>query len=301
MKTVLITGATSGLGLAMARAIDRTEGFALVLAVRDEARGRAVASSLRRGAHVMRLDVSSLADVRAFTDRWDAPLHALVNNAGVQLVGKDERTPEGIETTMATNYLGPTLLTLGLLPHLRGGRVIGIGSGTHDPANRGASRFGFRGARLSTVAALARGEAETTVARQRGLDRYATSKLLVMLSALALAERHPGTRFLTFDPGMVPGTGLARGGGIFVRIVWSTVLRWLVPLMQDASSEARSADALVWLLEADALENGAVYDFRKRLGTRVSREARDARLAGRTHDETLAFLGERSPSSLAAE
>lgn len=295
MKTVLLTGATRGLGLAIARALDEVPDIQLVLAVRDVARGEEVARTLIRPARVVALDLGSMAAVMDFVATWDEPLHALVNNAGLQIVGPTKYTPEGLEMTFTVNHLAPTWLALGLLPWLRGGRVIGVGSGTHNPENRGATLFGFRGSRFTSVEALARGDAEATTDRQRGMDRYATSKLAVMTAAMALDLRVPDTRFVTFDPGLMPGTGLARTGTALERFVWSTVLRGLVPFLPDASTPRRSADAARWLLTAEELSGGEVYGVSRGPSSRVWTGARDPELARRVLDETVAFMEERFP------
>ena len=65
MKTVMITGASRGLGLALARALDAAPDVELILAVRDVAAGKRAAASLRRPARVVELDMGSRVHVRA--------------------------------------------------------------------------------------------------------------------------------------------------------------------------------------------------------------------------------------------
>ncbi|MGC4118720.1 MAG: SDR family NAD(P)-dependent oxidoreductase [Myxococcales bacterium] len=290
MRTILITGATSGLGLALARALDAVDDVELVLGVRNLDAARRVAATLRREPKVVELDVASVSSIRRFTSTWTTPLFALVNNAGVQLLGPTQLTEHGVETTLAVNHLGPLQLTLGLLPRLEGGRVLGIGSGTHNPNHRFARLAGFRGGRWSSIAALARGEMDAASDAQRGKDRYATSKLVSMVAAMELARRHPKVAFATLDPGMMPGTGLARANPWYLRFAWRAVLPWLVPLLDDASSPARSAAAARRLLLELPLESGEVYDFTARPSTRVWPEARSPELGRRVVDESLALL-----------
>jgi len=299
MRTIMITGATRGLGLALTRALDGVEDVELVLAVRDEAAGRAVAASLRRPAQVLALDTGKLAAVRRIAAGWSRPLYALVHNAGLQLTGPTERTDEGIETTLAVNHLGPLALTLGLMPWLSGGRVVGIGSGTHNPDNRTATVFGFRGGRFSSIAALARGDSDARSQRQAGMDRYATSKLLAMVAAMELAQRYPRVSFATFDPGMMPGTGLARSGPWYARLVWHTLLRWLVPWLGDASTPERSAAAARALLLAPEIASGEVYGYDGAPSERVWPRARDPELARRVLDESCAFLAQHPVQEVA--
>lgn len=300
MPTTIVTGATQGLGLAIARALAALPEQRIVLAVRDVARGESIARELGGRARVRRLDCASLVDVRRFVAEWEGPLDGLVNNAGLQQVAGTQRSADGWEETVAVNHLAATALAVGLLPHLAGGRVLFIGSGTHNPGNRTATVFGFRGARFDSVAALARGESDATSDRQRGLDRYATSKLLNMVTAMELARRvrSERTAFFTLDPGLMAGTGLARTAPAPVRLLWSTVLRWVSPLLPDTSTPERSAAAAAWLLTDSAVpaQSGEVFDFEHRPSTRVWPDARAPELGRRVLDETLALLGMELPA-----
>ncbi len=291
MKTILITGATRGLGLAIAQALNAVDGLSLVLAVRDVHAGEQVARGLRRDTRVVALDVGQQASIARFVNGWNEPLAGLVNNAGLQLTGPTSFTADGVEQTLAVNHLGALQLTLGLLPHLRGGRVLAIGSGTHHPEHPGATRFGFRGARYTTIDALARGVTDAPDDRQAGLDRYATSKLLGMVTMMEMARRAPQTTFLTLDPGMMPGTGLARTAPWYQRLAWSTVVKWLVPVLDDASTPTRSAQAARRLLLDDGVRSGEVYDAAGQVSSRVWPPAREPTLAARAVDESVAFLG----------
>src|SRR5439155_22137082 len=162
-KCYVITGATRGLGLATARALAATPGRRIILAVRDGAAGARVAAALARsgGAEVraLPLDLGSLADVRRFAAEWTGgPIAGLACNAGCQSTdGALRRTADGWEETIAVNQLAHVALLDGLWPWLAGGRVVFIGSGTHDPEHAGVRRFGFRGGHWTSAAALAEG------------------------------------------------------------------------------------------------------------------------------------------------
>lgn len=300
LKTVLITGATRGLGLSIVEALDALPDVRIVMAVRDVEAGQRVAQALNHPARVMHLDMSKMDDVMAFAEAWNEPIWALIQNAGLQLTGPTSTTADGFEETLAVNFLAPTWLTLALFPHLKGARVMNIGSGTHNPDTRMARVFGFRGGRFTTVAALARGETDARSDAQRGRDRYATSKLLVTAATMELARRHPETTFITFDPGLMPGTGLARTAPWIARLAWSTVLRWLVPLLPDATT-ARSAAAARTLLLREELTSGGVYNFEAEPSTRVWRGLDDASLARAVLDQTHALLQPRWPLQLKPE
>jgi NAD(P)-dependent dehydrogenase (short-subunit alcohol dehydrogenase family) len=125
-RTAVVTGASSGLGADTARALAGA-GARVVLAVRDPAKGRAVADRIDGETEVRALDLGDLASVRAFAGAWTEPLDLLVNNAGIMAVPQG-RTADGFELQIGTNHLGHFALTNLLLPHI-GGRVVTVSSG----------------------------------------------------------------------------------------------------------------------------------------------------------------------------
>jgi NAD(P)-dependent dehydrogenase (short-subunit alcohol dehydrogenase family) len=127
-RTIVITGANSGLGLATARALAQA-GAHVVLAVRNIERGRQAAAGIAGSTEVRRLDLASLASVKEFAQTFDGPLDVLINNAGVMAVPQG-RTVDGFEMQFGTNHLGHYALTNLLLPHL-GDRVVTLSSTAH--------------------------------------------------------------------------------------------------------------------------------------------------------------------------
>src|SRR3954466_13852870 len=127
-RTVVVTGANSGIGLVAARELARA-GARVILAVRDPARGRSAAASLPGETEVRRLDLADLASVRAFAEAWEGPLDVLVDNAGVVAV-PERRTGDGFELQIGTNHLGHFALANLLLPHVAD-RVVTVSSDAH--------------------------------------------------------------------------------------------------------------------------------------------------------------------------
>ena len=127
-RTVVVTGANSGIGLAAARALG-SAGARVVLAVRDLSRGERAAASIQGTTEVRRLDLADLASVREFAAAWDGDLDILINNAGVMAI-PEQRTADGFEMQIGTNHLGHFALTNLLLPHI-GDRVVTVSSGAH--------------------------------------------------------------------------------------------------------------------------------------------------------------------------
>jgi NAD(P)-dependent dehydrogenase (short-subunit alcohol dehydrogenase family) len=127
-RTIVVTGATSGIGRVAARELGRA-GAHVVLAVRDTAAGERVAAAMPWSTEVRPLDLADLGSVRAFAQGWRGALDLLVNNAGVMAV-PERRTKDGFELQIGTNHLGPFALTNLLLPHI-GDRVVTVASGAH--------------------------------------------------------------------------------------------------------------------------------------------------------------------------
>jgi NAD(P)-dependent dehydrogenase (short-subunit alcohol dehydrogenase family) len=127
-RTVVITGATSGIGRAAAIELSRA-GARVVLAVRNTERGEQVAAELANPAEVMHLDLTDLATVHAFANRWDGPIDILIDNAGIMAIPLS-RTKDGFETQIGTNHLGHFALTGLLLPFVTE-RIVVLASGAH--------------------------------------------------------------------------------------------------------------------------------------------------------------------------
>ncbi|RAJ58952.1 NAD(P)-dependent dehydrogenase (short-subunit alcohol dehydrogenase family) [Streptomyces sp. Amel2xB2] len=127
-RTVVVTGANSGLGLVTARETARA-GAHVVFAVRDTARGDTAAATVHGSTEVRRLDLADLASVRAFAEKWQGGLDILINNAGVMAI-PERRTTDGFEMQIGTNHIGHFALTNLLLPHITG-RVVTVSSFAH--------------------------------------------------------------------------------------------------------------------------------------------------------------------------
>src|SRR6201995_5836238 len=127
-KTVIVTGANSGIGRAAASAL-AAHGAHVVLAVRTTSKGDAAAAEMPGSTEVSRLDLASLASVKEFAAGWDGPIDILINNAGI-VVPPLSRTGDGFEMQFGTNHLGHFALTNLLLPHVTR-RVVTVASGAH--------------------------------------------------------------------------------------------------------------------------------------------------------------------------
>lgn len=229
MRAAIITGASSGLGLECARALLRSDpSWHLVLPVRDAGRGAEAVTQLGQPQRctVMPMDLASLASVRAFVDDVRAaglpPLQAIVCNAGVQ-VSSTEWTEDGVEMTFGVNHLGHFRLVQGLLDELtHPARIVVVSSGTHDPTKH----TGMPDPSYTSAADLAHPRADES---GNGRRRYTTSKLCNLLFTYELDRRlGQGLTVNAFDPGLMPGSGLARDYPPLQRLAW----RYLLPALR---------------------------------------------------------------------
>ena len=139
-RRVVVTGASSGIGVETARALAST-GAEVTLAVRNVEAGEKVADKIvskippeARAPRVAQLDLADPASVAGFVRAWTGPLHVLVNNAGVMALPQLTRTPAGYEMQFATNHLGHFALATGLYRSLAaadGARVVSVASIGH--------------------------------------------------------------------------------------------------------------------------------------------------------------------------
>ncbi len=269
MTSVLVTGATRGLGLATTAALRHRDATVLA-AGRDTT---AVDSVARRwGAEPVVLDLADLDSVRG-TLSGLPPVDAVVCNAGVQVLRGLSTTRDGFEETFQVNHLAQLALVDALLSGpVPPRRIVFVGSATHDPAVRTGTPDPLEG---DDLAALARARPDSGPSRAAGMRRYVTTKLLAASTAGALARERPDLHVTCFDPGVMPGTGLARQHPAVVRALWSTLLKG-ARVLPFASSPAASGRALAALLCDDPppAPTGSYVDHRLRVRP-ASARARD--------------------------
>jgi len=227
-STVIITGASSGVGLHATRSlVDR--GWQVIMACRNLEKAKAAAASLEIPASAVRLieiDLGSLASVRRFVRDFNAaglPLDALVCNAAVYLplLKEPGRSPEGYEISVATNHFGHFLLANLLLDNLRatgpGARLITLGTVTANSEEFGGKVPIPAPADLGELAGLEAGF-KAPVAMIDGKPfkagkAYKDSKLCNMVISREFHRRYhaeTGITFSTLYPGCVADTALFR-------------------------------------------------------------------------------------------
>jgi retinol dehydrogenase 14 len=264
-KTVLITGATSGVGKATAMGLANM-GARVVMVGRDRGRGEAAMADIKErsgnaSVGLMLADVSSQKEIRRLADEFRGAyprLDVLINNAGVF---RSERitTADGIEATFAVNHLAYFLLTNLLLDRLKASapsRIVNVASADHS---NGAIDFddlqGEKG--------------------YGGAKAYSQSKLANVLFTYELARRLQGTGVTAncLHPGVV-GTNLGSG----VSGAFGFVVRALRPLMK---SPEKGAETSIYLASSPEVEGVSGGYFVKKAEARSSKASHDERLATR--------------------
>lgn len=254
MKTILITGASDGIGLETAKALV-ADGHRVLLHGRSAEKLNTTAEMLD-GAETYRADLSDLSEVVEMADAIAAAhgrLDVLINNAGV-LKAPEARTEAGLDIRFVVNTLAPYLLTRRLLPLMgEGSRVVNLSSAAQAPVDLDA---------LRGMKALA------------DMPAYAQSKLALTAWTKALSDElgPDGPVIVSINPGSLLGTKMVRDGfgtsgndiGIGVDILtraalspdfadargryWDNDARAFGPLQADAGDPARR-QALIAVLD----------------------------------------------------
>jgi len=280
-QTVLVTGATSGLGLEASVKLARM-GAEVVLVARDRARGEAAVADVQsrsgsRTVSVMYCDFASLTQIRALAIEVSAKhstLRVLVNNAG-SVSAKRMLTEEGLERTFAVNHLGVFLLTnllLDVLARSAPARVVTVASAAHRQGTLPFDDLQFEHGGYSTNRA------------------YARSKLANVLFTTELARRLAGTGVTAncLHPGVV-------ATNIWSHAPWFTQPLIAVGKLFMASAE-QGAETIVYLAASPEVQGltGGYYE-RNRIVV-PSRLGQDEAIARRLWERSAALVG--LPTSL---
>ncbi|MFX3635044.1 MAG: SDR family NAD(P)-dependent oxidoreductase [Candidatus Pristimantibacillus sp.] len=261
-QTVIITGGNSGLGYECAKLIAQFDtNNTVVIACRNEVKAKKAVDALIQETNnpnitSLELDLSSLESIRGFVSEFSQkdypPLYALVCNAGVQFIDNTHFTKDGFEATFGVNHLGHFLLANMLLEQItHSGRIVFVSSGTHDPLKKTGmpAPVFVDPKRLAYPDQTSANEAISLIGRRR----YTTSKLCNLYFTYELASRiqqqtETNITVNAFDPGMMPGTGLAQSYTPFMKFLWKYVLPALTLFVPNVNTVRQSGKALAALV-----------------------------------------------------
>jgi NAD(P)-dependent dehydrogenase (short-subunit alcohol dehydrogenase family) len=268
-QTILVTGATDGLGQALAGEL-AAGGATVLVHGRDQARGRQtveaiIAETGNEDVHWLRADLASLDEVRGLADQVIAErpaLHGLVNNAGIGTTlpddGRRMESQDGYELRFAVNYLAGYLLTrrlLGLIERSAPSRIVDVSSAAQTPID-------FEDVML-----------------ERGYDgmrAYAQSKLAQVMFTFDLADELDPQRVTAncLHPGTFMPTKMVRAAGVTPVTALEDGVRATMRLIAAPELDATSGRYFNGLREAEPDPQARDPEARRRL-----REVSD-RLAG---------------------
>jgi protochlorophyllide reductase len=295
--TVVVTGASSGVGLYAAKALAK-RGFHVVMACRDVRKGGEAAQSvgMEQGSYsLMQIDLGDLESVRRFAREFRASgkqLKALVCNAAIYmpLIKEPLRSPEGYELTMTTNHLGHFLLCNLMLDDLKQSpvadkRLVILGTVTHNPDEPGGKVYPRPD--LGNLEGFAAGFKDPiTMADGKKFEpvkAYKDSKVCNVLTMRELHRRYHDATGITFNslyPGCVADTPLFRNHYPLFQKLFPLFQKYITGgyVSQELAGE-RVADVAV---NPDFTQSGAYWSWGNRqkkdgkpFARRVSPQARD--------------------------
>ena len=270
-KTIVITGASDGIGAAAARELSRA-GHTVVVVGRSPSKTEAVAGELGAPFHVA--DFADLSQVRGLAAALLAAyprIDVLANNAG-GIMGERTLTVDGHETTFQVNHLAPFLLTTLLMPALVAGKATVIQ--TSSAAARGFGRLDIDDLQLT------RGYSPTRA--------YGNGKLANILFTTELQRRYgdEGVAAVAFHPGVV-GSNFGADSTQAMRFFYHGPFKKVFTITNE-----KGADQLVWFAEGRpgaTFQPGAYYESRKVAG-KVNPQARDTDLARELWDRSALLV-----------
>lgn len=286
-RSILITGGTTGLGYHCAVNVARGHpDYQIMIASRSDPNSSADAINRllgQKNVMFLPLDLSSLSNVRSFAAQWKEkhfpPIDSLVFNAALQFPGGAEYTNDGFEKTFAISHLGHALLFSLLRQELADtARVVIVSSGTHDPAQK----TGIPPPEYPSTEEVAHPTGDSL--KSPGRQRYTTTKLANVFYTYALNRRFEAINksagkhwtVSAFDPGMMPGTGLARDASGVEKFLWVKVLPKVMPLLRllmshNIHTAEYSGEMLARLVlePAEKIGSGVYYEGPKQVNSSV--------------------------------
>jgi dehydrogenase/reductase SDR family member 12 len=275
-KTVVITGASGGLGLETAQRLS-TLGASVVVVARNQKKLDDAVHKIGRDASGIRADLSLLTEVKALGQQLASggSINVLINNVGVLFPERGE-TAEGLEKTLATNLAGHFALTNLLLPRMvqsAPARVINISSGGMylakiNPSNLQSDRGDYSGA-----------------------EAYARTKRGQVILTEIWAERLVGTGVTvnSMHPGWVKTEGVRQSLPGFNKVMG--------PLLRNVE---QGADTIVWLAAAEDVANttGKFWFDRETTDTHVKKSTREtATQRNRLWEQLVEITGTDYPAA----
>jgi NAD(P)-dependent dehydrogenase (short-subunit alcohol dehydrogenase family) len=275
-KIIIVTGSNSGIGKETAKVLAEM-GATVIMAVRNREKGEMARAEIfaetgNESVSVMVCDIASGDSIRRFSEEFKSRhdrLDVLINNAGA-VFAKRQLSVDGMESSMAVNYVGPFRLTRELLPLLKAStpsRIVNVSSGLS-----GSAEIDFDDLQREKG--------------YKGMQAYAGSKLMLTTYTLELARRLEGTGVTAnvVEPGFV-ATNLGRNSGSLLNSVMFTLVR----PMQITPDKA--AENTVYAATSPKLEGVTGRVFAKKQEKQTPSITQNGEARRRLWEETVRLLG----------
>jgi NAD(P)-dependent dehydrogenase (short-subunit alcohol dehydrogenase family) len=298
-KRAIVTGGTSGIGVETARAL-ASAGAEVTLAVRNVESGKRVAADIitrtgNKKVFVAPLDLVDRASIEAFVAAWKGPLHILVNNAGIMALPDLQRTVEGWEMQLATNYMGHFRLALGLhdaLAAAGNARIVALSSNAHLYSPVVFDDMYFRHREYNPVSAYAQSKTAVILFAVEASRRWAadgiTANAVMPGGIHSNLQRHLSPEFMTPEMRKMsesyPWRTEEQGAATSIFVATSPLLNGIGGRYFQDSNEAVQIDPATETIVDAAGEMGG-----------VANHALDVEAAARLWDMSLESFADSDP------
>lgn len=266
MKSVIITGANSGLGKEVARQLAQLpDTKRIILACRNEERAKAAQKSLEETTgksifEIILMDVSKLDSVKAAVASIKEPVDGLVMNAGgMGGVQFSEKTVDGVTQMVAVNVLGHVVLLDELL---KAKKLTKVAMYSGSEASRGISKMGMKRPSLKNSSveefkSICDGSFYGNKRRQ--MIEYGPTKFLATLWMSSLSRQYPDIRFVTMSPGGSSGTDVYNDLPPVMKFMFNHIGLRLLPLFGLMHKLENGAERYVNALTDETYKSGKFY------------------------------------------
>ncbi|KAF5096700.1 hypothetical protein D0Z00_002699 [Geotrichum galactomycetum] len=251
-QVIIVTGGNTGLGYETIRQLAEHNPSRIYLAARSQEKSEAAIKSLTESNPSARisylpLDLSSFASIKAAAEKFkqlETRLDILLNNAGIMMT-PEGLSKEGYEIQFGTNAVGPTLLTLLLLPLIQStakinpqARVVNLSSASEGVAPKDIYPIK---------------ELKTTMSDRHTSQRYTISKIASIHISSTLAEKYKDVKIICVHPGMVATSLHHDSTGFFLRpFLYVAIALFATPVEKGALSQ-------IWAAVSPDAKSGEYY------------------------------------------
>jgi NAD(P)-dependent dehydrogenase (short-subunit alcohol dehydrogenase family) len=280
MKTIIVTGANSGLGLWTTKYLLDLD-FKVIMGCRNIEKAKLAIANFpefdkTKKFTIQPLDLASFQSIAHFVTSLskDEQIYGLDCNAGITYDDKMHYTKNGIEATFGVNHIGHFYLTNLLLAKFYIQKIVIISSALHDPTNKSPLAKAVYG-KVQDMA-YPKMDSNTTIKKQNQMF-YSTSKLCNVLFAYELNRRLKGETIVNaFNPGLMPTTNFGKTSKMLNRIL-SSILYAIGKILGIATNPEKSAKYVVRLLNEET-RSGQYFDEDKSIKSSID-----------SYDETKAY------------